>query len=63
MSWKPTPRQLYLIAEYGAAHMPAEVIAAALDITPEEFSAWAARLIATRAHHEMSRNGNDCHHG
>ena len=48
MTWKPDRRQIDLIAEHGAAHMPVEAIAAALDVHPDDLRAWIGRLAATR---------------
>jgi len=44
MTWKPDRRQIDLIAEYGAAHMPVEAIAAALDIHPDDLRGWIGKL-------------------
>jgi hypothetical protein len=41
MIWKPSTRQLELIATLGNARAPVDKICAALGITPEEF-AWSA---------------------
>jgi hypothetical protein len=49
MTWKPDRRQIDLIAEYGAAHMPVEAIAAALDIHPDDLRGWIGKLAATRS--------------
>jgi hypothetical protein len=49
MIWKPNTSQLETIAIMGHARSPVDKIAAALGITPEEFSAWAGRLALGRA--------------
>jgi hypothetical protein len=45
--WKPTLRQLELIADMSS--MSSERIAAALGISPGVFTAWVSRLEAARA--------------
>jgi transposase-like protein len=47
--WKPTTRQLELIAEMAHGGMAPDRIAAALGISPGVLTAWVSRLEAVRA--------------
>jgi hypothetical protein len=48
MTWRPTPADLELIATMGHARATTARIAGALGISRDVFTAWAARLAATR---------------
>ena len=48
MAWKPSTRQIEIVDQYLHARMSPARIAAALGIDEAEFTAWAARLAATR---------------
>ena len=48
MVWKPTTRQLEIIADLGHVRTSSARIAEALGIEEAEFRAWTCRLVATR---------------
>lgn len=47
--WRPSKPELEMIADWGFAQQSIEKMSLALGITPEEFRAWSASLVATRS--------------
>jgi hypothetical protein len=53
-AWKPTLRQLEIVADFGAARMPLAAIARALGVGPDDLRAWINRLVATRGYQSLN---------